>query len=460
MEYFEATGSALAVLEIGYVDQFADWKAEYFNNPNVEGSPAVVRNEADINHNWGNASPAPGIQNDNFSARWSRRTGFEESNYLFRVTVEGGTRLWLDGVLLIDNWTSQGLRTLEAESGKISKGDHDLRVDYFKAAGNGQITVRWEKLGEAGPQPPKAVINGTNRAQVGQTVNFNARNSWVADGSHINVFDWDFGDGSKATGIEVSHQYEDPGNYEVSLVVIDDKELSNRATHSIEITDAPVTPGQPPQAVIVAPTEAGVGQPVTFDASKSTGDSSIVSYAWDFGDGTTANAVQVDKTYQTPGIFNVILTVTDQEGLQGTTNSQIGITEIVGPTPEFTPTPTEEATAEPTLTEEATVEPTPTVEPGDIGPTAVITGPTTAGVDQLITFNASQSQPGSSNITSYEWDFGDGINTSTEVTADQTYTQAGNYTVTLTVTDENALQDQDTWQIEITEAQVEPLDEG
>jgi PKD repeat protein len=46
------------------------------------------------------------------------------------------------------------------------------------------------------------------------------------------------------------------------------------------------------------------------------------------GDRTTANAVRIDHVYNTAGIFNVVLTVTDDQGLQGTTNHQIEITAV------------------------------------------------------------------------------------------------------------------------------------
>ncbi|MEZ4559403.1 MAG: PKD domain-containing protein [Caldilineaceae bacterium] len=61
----------------------------------------------------------------------------------------------------------------------------------------------------------------------------------------------------------------------------------------------------------MAPAVGIVGEPVFFDASRSQAANPIVSYAWQFGDGTTANAVQVNKQYTAPGIYNVILTLTD-----------------------------------------------------------------------------------------------------------------------------------------------------
>jgi PKD repeat protein/uncharacterized protein YraI len=443
VEYFQATAAALIQLQVGYLDQYTDWKAEYFDNPNVQEPPVVVRNEVDINYNWGPNSPLPGVPANNFSARWSRRISVpEDGTYLVRADVAGGVRLWVDGVLLIDSWASEGPRGLEAQTGDIQRGDHDLRVDYFKATGDGQIRISANKLGSDGP--PKAGINGATGAQAGQPVAFNARSSSVAPGSHITTFAWDFGDGTGASGVDVVHIYTQPGSYEVKLTVTDDKGRSDTATHGINITGQPAPPeGQPPMAVITALAEARPGQDILFDASQSQGPNPIISYAWDFGDGTTANALNVHKVYNTGGLYNVILTVTDSQGLQSSANHQINIVpEPVQPTIEA-PTPEPEATDTPVPEPEATHTPEPDVQP----PTAAISvsqdgvtqlpiaGPVPVPAGQPVYFLGTASSPGSSPITGYQWDFGGGQVGQGDVVT-HTFSISGTYKVSLTVTDE------------------------
>jgi heat shock protein HslJ len=92
----------------------------------------------------------------------------------------------------------------------------------------------------------------------------------------------------------------------------------------------------PPVAVINAPGEAKVGQAVTFDAVASQTTNKIVSYAWDLADGSSANAVAIEHIYNSPGVYNVTLVVTDEKGLSGSTNFQINII------PGEEPVPTEE----------------------------------------------------------------------------------------------------------------------
>jgi len=121
-------------------------------------------------------------------------------------------------------------------------------------------------------------------------------------------------------------------------------------------------PEQPPVAVIQAPAQAEVGQGVKFDAGASQSSTRIVSYAWEFGDGEGANAVSVRHTYRSPGVYNVILTVTDANTLSGSSNFQINIVES------SIERPTEEPPIEDLPTEEPPPEELPTEEPPSIQP--------------------------------------------------------------------------------------------
>ena len=80
------------------------WSASYWNNPTLSGTPALTRQEENLDHDWGTGSPQPGVINaDQFSARWTRYIDVTPGNYRFTATSDDGIRLWIDGALLLDN---------------------------------------------------------------------------------------------------------------------------------------------------------------------------------------------------------------------------------------------------------------------------------------------------------------------------------------------------------------------
>ena len=316
-----------------------DWKGEYFDNTDMKGKPVLVRNDQSINFDWGTGAPAPGLPTDNYSVRWSRKAGFENSDYLFTVSVEGGVRLWLDGRMLIDDWVASGNRTLTAQSGVINAGDHDLRVDYFKSGGVGRISVKWEPI--AAPAPV-AVIDVPGPITVGQPVQFSGQRSTAADGRKIVTFQWDFGDGSGSNDVNPVYTYNKPGNYTVTLTVVDD--LGQKGESKVGVT---VQAPAPPVAVIGGPKSGQVGDTLTFSGSDSQSSLPITRYDWDFGDGLTAQGVRVDHVYQNAGAYRVTLTVTDEAGQQGRSTMDVTITSIA---PQPTDTPAPQPTVGPTAT--------------------------------------------------------------------------------------------------------------
>ena len=161
----------------------------------------------------------------------------------------------------------------------------------------------------------------------------------------------------------------------------------------------------PPVAVInVTPSTTGTAPfKVVFDASGSTDNRGIASYAWDFGDGTTGTGVMpAAHTYTGCGSYVVKLTVTDYWGLKGYAMVIINVGETGGPKVVIKVTPGTTGTAPFTVYFDAS---------GCIFETGCGVGTAT-----------------------YSWNFGDGT-TGTGVNASHIYTSNGIYTVILTVTD-------------------------
>lgn len=121
----------------------------------------------------------------------------------------------------------------------------------------------------------------------------------------------------------------------------------------------------------------------------------------------------------------------------------------------------------PTNTPAAPVEASPTPVPSDepqptptsaVGPQAVINAPAQADAGERVSFDGSQSKPGTSPIARYDWDFGDGKTGSGQVVR-YVYRDPGEYMVTLTITDQDGLTDTAPAQITIvSQATAEPTD--
>lgn len=194
--------------------------------------------------------------------------------------------------------------------------------------------------------------------------------------------------------------------------------LDAEGTLQPEPTEAPATVlaptptmGRPPEAVIVAPPEAAVGELVTLDGSQSQpGGSPIDLYTWGFGDGASAEGAMVTHAYPQPGTYQLTLLVKDQAGSSGEAATQIFIRE---PEPEITPT-----SGQP--------------------PEAIIVVPSAVAVGDEVILDGSQSLPGTSPIVLYDWDLGDGASAQGAVVT-YSYSQPGAYQVTLMIRDEAGL---------------------
>ena len=156
------------------------------------------------------------------------------------------------------------------------------------------------------------------------SVFFDGTGSTDPDGQIVS-YAWNFGDGNTSTGDTTSNVFTTPGTYNVELIVTDDSAASD--TFVVAVVVSPADSNQAPIATFTAtPT---VGTPpllVAFDASGSSdADGQIVSYAWDFGDGTTATGVTATHTYQAMGLYTAQLIVTDDSAASDTFSVAINV---------------------------------------------------------------------------------------------------------------------------------------
>jgi uncharacterized protein YraI len=170
MEYYENFGGAKAQLDwlrISGGDSGSGlWFGQYFNNRTVTGSPAVVRNDNEINFNWGVGSPANGINADNFSVRWSRQLPLSAGRYRFTTTFDDGIRVGVNGQLIINQWSDGPPRTVSGEI-TLPGGTFPVVVDYYEHGGGAQVQLSWSLVSTSpAPTPPPSAVAGTGTVLV------------------------------------------------------------------------------------------------------------------------------------------------------------------------------------------------------------------------------------------------------------------------------------------------------
>ena len=119
-------------------------KAEYFAGMNLAGDPVLTQVEGSIDHSWGNAEIAGGLA-DNVSARWTAclEAPFTET-YRLVTTSDDGVRLWLDGRLIIDNWTDHGTTDNSANVDLVAGQFYSIKMEYYENTGGAVAQLSWE----------------------------------------------------------------------------------------------------------------------------------------------------------------------------------------------------------------------------------------------------------------------------------------------------------------------------
>ncbi len=139
-------GTLLVLLLVGSMPAAAQgflWNAEFYNNPDLQGSPALTRQDAAIAFDWGGGAPAPGVNADSFSARWVAEPFFNAGAHRFSVVADDSVRVWVDTVLLIDTFQEPLVGQIVSADIALDQGVHRVRVEYREVGGNASIFVSW-----------------------------------------------------------------------------------------------------------------------------------------------------------------------------------------------------------------------------------------------------------------------------------------------------------------------------
>ncbi|HOZ21535.1 MAG TPA: PKD domain-containing protein [bacterium] len=227
----------------------------------------------------------------------------------------------------------------------------------------------------------------------------------VLDGSassdqdgRLTAFNWTFGDGHSAAGSKTTHAYERPGTYTATLRIEDDSDSPcNFATDELK-----VWVNAPPVAAAGEDTRGALGQELTFSGEKSSdSDGELTAWVWDFGDGGKASGKLVRHAWMSPGLYRVRLAVTDNAGVDNSTQTDELTVFINDP------------------------------------PVARAGADAKGAIAESLPFDGSGSFDKDGALTGYKWDFGDG-NRKEDKQTTHAYQQAGKYMVVLTVKDNSS----------------------
>lgn len=203
----------------------------------------------------------------------------------------------------------------------------------------------------------------------------------------IDTWTWNFGDGIGNSSLQnPSYQYGSEGTYSVQLTVETEYGCSSSITKDVLVNPTP--------EVTLSGIDTCLNDQTTFVNNSIPQDATIVSWDWDFADGTVATGLTAAHTYLLNGIYNVSLTATTDSGCVASGTTQVEV--FPNPVPAFDMVHAEGCT------------------PHQV---------------QFV----NQSSLASGFIAGYEWDLGDGT-TSTDGSPQYTYVDSGFYDITLSVT--------------------------
>ena len=283
-------------------------------------------------------------------------------------------------------------------------GLYDVTLTVTSAYGTNS-TTRADFINVTAPMPPVPDFVGAPLAgNAPLSVNFTDTSAGI-----VSSRSWDFGDGTTAWSNatqSIMHTYLLPGTYTVTLTAGNDGGQETLAKTAYVVVNPS---GTPPRAFFSANPALGTAPLTVSFTDRSLG--TPLAWLWSFGDGTSSTERNPVHTYTSPGIFTITLNVSNYGGTSS--SSSFVWVRSSGVAPTSTPTP-------------------PPVTPGTAGraPYAIFTMNTSFGYAPLhVQFtDRSLNNPGS-----WFWNFGDGTTSSLQ-NPGHTYTEAGTYTASLTVT--------------------------
>jgi beta-glucosidase len=119
---------------------------EYFVGTERSGTPKLVRVDATVNFHWELASPAPGLPEDGFSVRWTGKLTPPKSGfYALALRSDDGSRLYVNGKLVVDDWGDHAPTLKTAEIELVGGKSYDVRLEYFEGIIGASVELLWQR---------------------------------------------------------------------------------------------------------------------------------------------------------------------------------------------------------------------------------------------------------------------------------------------------------------------------
>lgn len=133
-------------------------KGEYFSNATLAGSPVLTRVDPTVNFSWGNGSPGAAVPRDNFSARWTGQVQAPATgSYTFYAVSDQGIRVWVNGALVVDDWTAHSSREKAGTPISLTAGQkYSVKIEYYELTKGATARLLWSYPGQAKVTVPQA----------------------------------------------------------------------------------------------------------------------------------------------------------------------------------------------------------------------------------------------------------------------------------------------------------------
>jgi len=124
--------------------------ATYFNNMDFTGTFAT-RVDPAVQFDWGTNSPASGVSPGTYSVRWTGQVQPRYSeNYTFYTNSDDGVRLYVNGNLVINNWTDHSSTTNNSAAVALTAGvKYTITLEYYEKGGSAVAQLKWSYPGQA-----------------------------------------------------------------------------------------------------------------------------------------------------------------------------------------------------------------------------------------------------------------------------------------------------------------------